>query len=285
MLILLLTFVAVALPGVATWYVARRRPQADPMAPTIDRNLVRTEVHRHPQLRSIMASRTAPGSVTGLALSTALLVAIGGAVVVGLLLVMIHTNTGLARLDNSASRFGAHHASSLSTHVLKVYTQLGGALVIVPLALVVAIFETVRQRTKSVFLFLTLVVGGQFLVANVTKSIVGRVRPNFDRLTGFSGPSFPSGHAVASAACFAAFALIIGRGRSMRFRAVLAGWAVGLATGIAFTRVMLGVHWLTDVLAGLAMGWGWFALCSMAFGGRRLHFGAPVDQAQEIATE
>lgn len=83
-----------------------------------------------------------------------------------------------------------------------------------------------------------------------------------------------------SAASFAAFALLIGIGRSPRAKATLAAIAVGLAVGIAASRVFLGVHWFTDVLAGLAFGWGWFALCSVAFGGRLLHFGAPAEQAQ-----
>jgi undecaprenyl-diphosphatase len=79
----------------------------------------------------------------------------------------------------------------------------------------------------------------------------------------------------------AAFALVIGRGRSIKVRAILAGLSVGLATGIACCRVMLGVHWLTDVLGGLALGWAWFALCSIAFGGYQLRFGAPAKTAEE----
>jgi undecaprenyl-diphosphatase len=217
-------------------------------------------------------------------LSAALIVFVVGTAAVALVLVMIHTNSGFARLDRSASLFGAHHATALSTRFLRFYTQLGGALVIVPLAVIVAVVETTRQRSVAVVTFLTLVVGGQFLVANVIKSIVDRARPDFDQLTGFSGSSFPSGHAVAAAACLAAFALVIGRGRSLKVRALLAGLAVGLATGIACCRVMLGVHWLTDVLGGLALGWAWFALCSIAFGGYQLRFGAPAKTAEETVT-
>jgi undecaprenyl-diphosphatase len=214
-------------------------------------------------------------------LSAAIIVFIVGAASVALVLVMIHTNSGFARLDRSASLFGEHHATVLSTRFLRFYTQLGGALVIVPLGVIVAIVETIRQRSVGIVTFLTLVVGGQFLIANIIKSIVDRARPDFDQLTGFSGSSFPSGHAVAAAACLAAFALVIGRRRSVKVKALLSGLAVGLATGIACCRVMLGVHWLTDVLGGLALGWAWFALCSIAFGGYQLRFGAPAKTAKE----
>jgi membrane-associated phospholipid phosphatase len=43
------------------------------------------------------------------------------------------------------------------------------------------------------------------------------------------------------------------------------------------------VHWFSDVLGGLALGWAWFALCSIAFGGRLLSFGAPAAQAEHAA--
>jgi membrane-associated phospholipid phosphatase len=52
---------------------------------------------------------------------------------------------------------------------------------------------------------------------------------------------------------------------------------VGLAVAVAASRVLLGVHWLSDVIGGLALGWAWFALCAIAFGGRLLRFGAPVE--------
>ena len=284
MLILSVTLLTVIIPGLITGVIAYRWPQAALTAPKISVEEVKSEVRRHPRRAAFIRSRLDPDSATGLLLSAAIVALVVGTVSMALVLVMIHTNTGLARLDRSSSLFGEHHATALSTRVLNDYTQLGGALWIVPLAVIVAIVETIRQRSVAIIGFLTLVVGGQFLVANIIKAIVDRARPDFDHLTGFSGSSFPSGHAVASAACLAAFALVIGRRRSLKVRAILAGLAVGLATGIACCRVMLGVHWLTDVLGGLALGWAWFALCSIAFGGYQMRFGAPVKTAEETVT-
>jgi undecaprenyl-diphosphatase len=51
---------------------------------------------------------------------------------------------------------------------------------------------------------------------------------------------------------------------------------------VAATRVLLGVHWLTDVVAGLVLGWTWFAMVSVAFGGRLLRLGEPLEAAERV---
>ncbi len=66
-------------------------------------------------------------------------------------------------------------------------------------------------------------------------------------------------------------------------RSLLAAGAVGIAVAVATSRVMLGVHWLSDVVAGLAFGWAWFSICAVAFGGRFLDFGAPLVEATRVA--
>jgi membrane-associated phospholipid phosphatase len=64
----------------------------------------------------------------------------------------------------------------------------------------------------------------------------------------------------------------------------LFGVAVALGVGVAGTRVALGVHWTTDVVAGLVVGWSWFAACAILFGGRQLRTAEPMVLARDRAS-
>jgi membrane-associated phospholipid phosphatase len=115
--------------------------------------------------------------------------------------------------------------------------------------------------------------------------VLDRVRPEFNPIAETLGPSFPSGHSSVAAAFFGAVALLMSRGRTPHQRALVVGVAAALAAGVACSRVMLGVHWLSDVTAGVLFGWAWFAACSIAFGGRMLRFGAAAEEAIQVAEE
>jgi len=278
-----LSLVAVgAAIGFLGWLAARRWPQAveDPHIPT---GRITEQVDRRQRLAELLRRRVDPATLTGFALTAALIAVIGAIAGIGLLLAMIHGHTGLARWDLSAARFGANHATPTSTKVLRDVSQLGGTNGVIVIGLVVAALEYRRLRSSAVILYLILVIGGQFLVSNSIKLLVGRERPNLRHLTGFAGSSFPSGHATAAAATLMATAFLVGRRRTSRTKSVLVGIAMGLAAAVAASRVLLGVHWFTDVLAGALLGWGWFALCSIAFGGRLLRFGAPAKTAEAVA--
>jgi undecaprenyl-diphosphatase len=127
------------------------------------------------------------------------------------------------------------------------------------------------------------VLAGTELVMHTVKDIVHRVRPTLEPAAASLGPSFPSGHSATAAAFYAAAALIIGRGLPRNLRLVAAAAAVGIAVAVALSRVLLDLHWLSDVIGGLSLGWAWFALCSVAFGGRLLRPTAGVDVAASEA--
>jgi len=151
------------------------------------------------------------------------------------------------------------------------------------LAAVLAVAATVRTRNRWIVPFMLVVIAGTGLLTTTVKELADRARPAFDPIAETLGPSFPSGHSSWSAAFLAAAALILSRNRTPNQRAVLAGAAAALAVSVAATRVLLGVHWLSDVIAGLALGWAWFAVCAIAFGGRVLRFGAGVDEVRQEA--
>ena len=248
--------------GVVASTVVARWPNYDPAAPHL--------------LWRWRRRRIDPELATGVALSLCVPAVVALTAAAGVLLLMVRTKTGVANYDLAFARWGAVHATSGSTTALRRLSDLGGTLGVVSLAVIVGIVEFRRLPNRAIPALVALTVLGQFAIVNLIKAIVDRARPDLSQLTGFSSSSFPSGHATSAAATFAVIALLVGRRRSRQTRAAITGAAVAIAATVAGTRVLLGVHWLTDVLAGLAIGWAWFALCSVAFGGRLLNFGAPA---------
>jgi len=224
--------------------------------------------------------RLDPGTATGLALTVALALIFLAALGFGLVSDMVSSQTGLYRYDASVAEWGATNATPLSTRLLGWVTWLGGTLVVLPLALLLGALEWLRRRRAAVLAFALLVVVGQNLIVNGVKQLVDRERPPVPHLADSSGFSYPSGHSAAAAATWAAVALVLGRGRPWRVKALLAAGAAAVAAAVAASRVLLGVHWVTDVVGGVALGFGWFVVCSIAFGGALLHFAAPAERVE-----
>ena len=269
------------LAGALAWAAVRRWPQADPAA-SITR-AVAEKLGRERRIRRFLRSRLDPAVATGLALTAALTGLVVAGTIIGVFVYMVRTNSGVVTIDERIARWAADNVNGLPFRVLTRITQLGSTPVVLLLALACAAYGVWRSRRPSALLFLTLVVGGQFLLMNLIKLAVERARPDLHRLSVFSGSSFPSGHSTAAAATFAALAVVLGVGRSSNTRALLIGAAVSIAVAVACTRVLLGVHWFSDAIAGLALGWSWFAFCAVAFGGRMLDFGKPAEATAEGA--
>ncbi|HEX6781586.1 MAG TPA: phosphatase PAP2 family protein [Solirubrobacterales bacterium] len=229
--------------------------------------------------RAARAARLDPEKATGLALTLALVALIAGGMVLALLAVFVRSTDVLSGLDSSVAEWGDRHASAWSHDALTLVTQLGETWLVVLVAIVVAAVEIARTRNRWVALFLLAVILGDKLLTEAIKQLVDRARPEIEAVAATLGPSFPSGHTSTAAASWAAFALVAGRWWGRRAWPALAGTAVGIAVAVAASRVFLDVHWLTDVLGGLALGWAWFAACAIAFGGRLLSFGASAQAA------
>ncbi len=282
LLCLILALTAAGLAGV----LAARVPRASVASPSsvaAATRAVEESVGRHRRLRAFLAARVEPDAATGLALSIALIVAIGGGLVLAILAYLIRGNEQLRTLDNGAARWGHDHASVFSTHGLTLVTDLGSWWTIGAFAIVVVAVESVRAPSRWIVPFLVLLLAGEEVLTLTVKHLADRARPALNPAAAALGPSFPSGHSVTAAAFYTGAAFLLARRRTRLWRATLAGAAAGIAVGVAASRVLLDVHWLSDVIAGVLLGWGWFAICSIAFGGRLLRFGAPAEAIVESA--
>src|SRR3954453_21522814 len=267
--------------GTAVALLAHRWPVI--AAPKVSGETIVSGVEEHPRFADHLRKRFDPKTATGVALIIATALVLAAAVGIGLVVVMIRSHAGLAALDLKFAKYGAAHASHSATVVMKDISMLASTPVVIVLALAVTIVEMIRHPSKALPLFMVLVVAGQLALSNLIKFLVARARPDIDRLTGAVGSSFPSGHSTAAAATFAALALVLTRNKSRRVKIAGAAIAAGLAAMVASTRVLLGVHWLTDVVAGLLLGWGWFAVWPIPFGGGLFGFGQPVETAADVA--
>jgi len=275
--------IAVAVAAVLVFIVlsiATRRGAAPAPTGANVEHLIVVESERHPRFKQFLLERRDPKKATGLALTIALGLATLTTLAIGLLLEMVQTNQGFARWDTAAARWGAAHSGGSAKEILIRVTTLGSTPFVAAVVLIVGVIEYRRLHTRAAPLFLVTVVLAELALNNLVKAIVTRDRPDIHRVVHASGYSFPSGHTASTAATYAAVALLLGSRRSRRAKAVLAGIAGALTVMVGASRVLLGAHWLTDVLAGAALGWGVFALCSIAFGGRLLRFGEPVEEAQ-----
>jgi membrane-associated phospholipid phosphatase len=229
--------------------------------------------------RSRWAQRLDPQAATGLALTLACAVIVLGGLVAAVLAYLVRGKTEVVRIDSGIAEWGDRNASGFATDVLTTISHIGEPKVVIALAALVAIAETIRTRSRWVIPFMALVVAGNGMITTTVKELADRARPTLNPIAETLGPSFPSGHSSWSAALFAATALLATRGRNRRARALFVGACAAAAASIAATRVLLGVHWLSDVIAGLALGSAWFCVCAIAFGGRLMRFGAPAEEA------
>lgn len=185
----------------------------------------------------------------------------------------------LVRLDAAltATAQEAVAESPLLLAVARAVTLLGDPLLLTGLAALLAGWLVLSGR-RRLALYVVVARVGAAVLSSVLKGVIDRVRPVFDEPVAVAlGASFPSGHALGSAAFYLTAAVVLRplltrRRRRTALRAVRAA-AVVVPLAVAASRVLLGVHYLTDVTAGLLLGAGWAALLTAAFAASRVEEG------------
>lgn len=145
-------------------------------------------------------------------------------------------------------------------------TALGSVTVLTLLCTVsLGLLVMQRDRLGACQLFLAACGGG--LLSHVLKNALTRARPDHvERLVAVSSYSYPSGHSLASASVYLTLAIVASRHLSTQAaKTFLLTCAIVLMSGIGFSRAYLGVHYPSDIGAGLLVGAGWSLLVSALF--------------------
>jgi undecaprenyl-diphosphatase len=211
--------------------------------------------------RTFVVARFDPDSHLGLGL-TLRLVACGLAVWAfsGLLDAVLDNET-LVRVDQIIAAWFHDHATPSGLAVFNVVTQLGSP-VADGLIGIVALYLLWRREYPLLLSWLGATLGGK-VIEYVVKNTVHRSRPQYAAayLHGASY-SFPSGHTMTATVCYLTLAYLVAARPGANPRARWAHIvAVVIIIAVAFSRLYLGVHYLSDVLGGFAAGFAWLTLC------------------------
>lgn len=190
---------------------------------------------------------------------------VGGVWAFGVLVEDLLTGDPLVDVDRRLAGRLHDWATPTLTAAFTAVTTLGSAWVLVPLAVVIGLVLAGRGRRADALL-LTLALLGSEGLALLLKAGFERERPFFaDPLAVESSFSFPSGHATVSLAVYGALGYIgARRARTRQRRALVLAAAGVLVLLIGASRLYLGVHFLSDVLAGFSAGLVWVVLCGWA---------------------
>lgn len=171
------------------------------------------------------------------------------------------TGEALAAFDVALAAALGRHLDGTTLALAGAVTHLGDPPVLYVLALGVAVALAVRGERQLAVAWIV-VTGGGALLNRLLKELFARNRPLHDH--GFAsadGFSFPSGHASGSLLVYGTLAYLVVRHVPRRWHLPVAALALLLVVFVGASRVLLQVHWFSDVLAGWANAAAWAALC------------------------
>ena len=234
-------------------------------------------------VRDRVRRRLDPESRYGLRLTLLALAVLLVAVPFGLLLAQVVQSGPLTRADTAAANalHGWVRRSDGVLGPLHVVTFLGSPPWLALMVGATVVYTLVRHRWRlALFLVTTTVAGGAINTA--VKVMVDRDRPDLDPPVATAGGfSFPSGHATSSTVAYGALLLVLLPAVPRRGRLPVVAAAVALVLAIGTSRLALGVHYVSDVLGGFALGSAWLAASTAAFSIWRVERGEQAVDAKE----
>ena len=160
--------------------------------------------------------------------------------------------------------------------VVKAVTWLGSNGVLWTVIAAATVVLAIRRRWRLAA-YLLVTGAGALILDPILKSLVGRLRPVVAHPVAHgTGNSFPSGHSLGSIVCYGAILLVFLPAARGRWRTAFVTVIVALIALIGISRILLGVHYLSDVLGAWAVGIAWLGVTAFAFELTRSAAGQPV---------
>lgn len=212
-----------------------------------------------------LRNRLTPGHYLGLQLTCGALVLIGASWLFGSIADEVLEGEEFVALDHLISRWLNGLSTSWLTAIMMTITDVHSTRGITVLTTLTALALAWKRYWAWLMVLLVTVPSGGLLNV-LMKQAFQRARPQFEPpLLMLTDYSFPSGHTCASTLFYGVLAsLLVSRIASWRARSLVCAAAVGMVVLVAFSRLYLGAHFLSDVLAGFAEGVAWLALCLTA---------------------
>ncbi len=171
--------------------------------------------------------------------------------IVSLITIFIN-NTYISTFDSWVYESIAKHISSNMTVVMKIITHSGGTIALLILTLILFAFKETRKKW-ALPISCSLVIAA--IINNVIKILIARERPDIFRIIEMHDYSFPSGHSMNNMAYYSMMLLLTWKYiKNMKWKWLISIICVIMPLSIGFSRIYLGVHYATDVVAGWILG-------------------------------
>jgi undecaprenyl-diphosphatase len=179
----------------------------------------------------------------------------------------VHANNpAVQRIDTQSHRWALEHRQSDATLFFTIVTIVGGPSGLATLLIVIAAILAMKKLWRWLA-YLAVTCGGGALMNLELKRYFARARPDVaEMLRRAHGYSFPSGHAMGSTVAFGALSYLAFRAAAQwRWKSAAIALAATLVASVALSRVYLGVHWISDVGAGIFAGLAWVSVCTIGY--------------------